>query len=305
MKRILCVAFLAMVLGACNQHNKTHQAIVADLTATDIKTGLDKVEEKQEEQKENLDSIVKAQQQPSVNTPSKEPKANPDWDKKIIKIATVSLELKDFNAYNKNIHQNLKAYGAYISKEEQTQTNDATQNSITIKVPVDRFEDLMNSFSSDGIKLLEKKITTEDVTGEVIDTKGRIETKKQVRQQYMELLKQAKNMKDILEVQNEINSITEEVEAAGGRVQYLVHQAAYSTIHLKYLQYTSGAKPVEEEPGFLSKLKEAFKSGGSTIANLAIFLTNLWPLILLAAISWMVIKRWNKSKQPIKQDTAV
>jgi len=305
MKQLLCLAFMVMILCSCNNSPSTKAIIAVEEPQLDNKAGLDKSDRKQKSGNAATDSTRTVNGEQNANAPSKDPKANPDWDKKIIKTANVSLELKDFNAYNKGIHQNLKAYGAYIAQEEQTQTSDATQNTITIKVPVDRFEDLMNSFSGDGIKLLEKKITTEDVTGEVIDTKGRIETKKQVRQQYMELLKQAKNMKDILEVQNEINGITEEVEAAGGRVQYLVHQAAYSTIHLKYLQYTNGIKPVDEEPGFLSKLKEAFKSGGTAIANLALLLANIWPAILIAAIGYLAIKRRQKNRQPTKQDAAV
>ncbi len=302
MKQITCMAFMAMIAIACHNVKKEKAVTISDVQLSDSKN----VYRKEERQKTEYATDTVAKQVPTTTAPSSTtPKANPDWDKKIIKTANVSLELKDFNGYNNSVHQSLKAYGAYIAQEEQTQIDNATQNIITIKVPVDRFEDLMNTFSGDGIKVLEKKITTEDVTGEVIDTKGRIETKKQVRQQYMELLKQAKSMKDILEVQNEINGITEEVEAAGGRVQYLVHQAAYSTIHLKYFQYTNGIKPVDEQPSFLTKLKEAFKSGGNGIAGLAIFLTNIWPFILVVVAAWIAMKKRNKNRIPIKEDTAV
>lgn len=296
MKQFFCIAIGAMMIFSCNNLDKK---ISSNNDTQKQKTGI-APSDKQEDKRAITDSTVKKYEGENKNPASKEPKANPDWEKKIIKTANVSLELKDFNAYNKNIHQNLKAYSAYIAQEEQTQTDGIMQNVVTIKVPVDRFDDLMNTFSGEGIKVMERKITTEDVTGDVIDTKGRIETKKQVRQQYMELLKQAKNMKDILEVQSEINGITEQVEAAGGRVQYLVHQAAYSTINLKYFQYTNGSKTVDEEPSFFSKLKEAFKSGGYAIANLALLLANIWPIVLIAFFGYLVLKRRNKSKQITK-----
>jgi hypothetical protein len=44
-------------------------------------------------------------------------------------------------------------------------------------------------------------------------------------------------MKEILQVQQEINSIQEQMESASGRINYLSHQSAYSTIHLQYFQY--------------------------------------------------------------------
>src|ERR1700743_2776377 len=46
-----------------------------------------------------------------------------DWDRKLMKNADVTLELKDFNSYNNKFHSGLKMYGAYIAQEDQTQNN--------------------------------------------------------------------------------------------------------------------------------------------------------------------------------------
>ncbi|WP_158638269.1 DUF4349 domain-containing protein [Panacibacter ginsenosidivorans] len=205
---------------------------------------------------------------------------NIDWDKKIIKNAHVTLELKDYNAYNSSLHNKLKSYGAYIAQEQETESDDQIANDITIKVPVEKFDDLMNSLPGDGIKVLEKTISTEDVTGEVVDTKARIEAKKEVRARYLDLLKQAKSMKDILEVQDEINGIQEDIESASGRVNYLTHAAAYSTINLKYYQFLNGIASKDIKPGFLSNVSEAFKTGSSVITNLILFFISIWPLVI-------------------------
>src|SRR3954467_10287046 len=95
---------------------------------------------------------------------------NDDWDKKIIKTARVTLELKDYKTFNTAIHDKLKRYGAYIAGEQQTESDTRIENILTIKVPVALFEDLMNGIGGVGIKVLEKTISTEDVTGEVVDT---------------------------------------------------------------------------------------------------------------------------------------
>jgi hypothetical protein len=220
----------------------------------------------------------------------------PDWDKKIIKTAHVTLELKDYNAYNNSIHSKVKSYGAYIAQEQQNETDDEITNEISIKVPVDKFEDMMNSLAGEGIKVIEKNITTEDVTGEVVDTKARMEAKKQVRDRYLELLKQAKTMKDILDVQQEINGIQEDIESAAGRVNYLVHSSAYSTINLKYYQYLNGITAKEAEPTFLSKMGNAFKAGGSVILNIVIGAVSIWPLILAAAFLIFYFKKRKVTK---------
>jgi len=222
-----------------------------------------------------------------------------DWDKKIIKTADIKLELKDYGNYNKTIHSNLKIYGAYIAKEEQSQLDGLLQNTVTIKVPVDRFDDLVNSFNGDGITVIEKKINTEDVTADYIDGKARLEAKKQVREQYLQLLKQAKNMKDVLTVQQEINNIQEEIESVNGRINYLSHQAAYSTINLNYYQYLFGKNPLNNHPTFITKIYDAFKDGFSLIGNLSIFIVTIWPLIVAAIVVVLIIKKkkWRTQKQ--------
>ncbi|HRI22249.1 MAG TPA: DUF4349 domain-containing protein [Panacibacter sp.] len=233
---------------------------------------------------------------PSQIFQSGQPAADPDWDKKIIKTAHVTLELDDYTAYNNAMHAKLKSYGAYMAQEQQSQTDEQITNEIAIKVPVDKFDDLMNSLSGDGIKVLEKNISTEDVTGEVIDTKARMEAKKQVRDRYLELLKQAHTMKDILEVQGEINSIQEDIESAASRVDYLVHASAYSTINLKYFQYLNGTTAYDAEPSFFSELSGAFKDGVSVISNLLLFVISIWPLIIGGVILILYFKKWKVKK---------
>ena len=221
---------------------------------------------------------------------------NDDWDKKIIKTARVSLELKDYKSFNTTIHDKLKRYGAYIAGEQQTESDTRIENVLTIKVPVALFEDLMNGIGGEGIKVLEKSVSTEDVTGEVVDTKSRIEAKKQVRDKYMELLKQAKTMKDILAVQEEINNIQEDLEDASGRVGYLSHSAAYSTINLTYYQYLNGNSAITAEPSFLTKIKEAFATGGTIISNILLFLISVWPLVLAGGVLLFYIRKGKLKK---------
>ncbi len=140
-------------------------------------------------------------------------------------------------------------------------------------------------------KIIEKKITTEDVTGEVVDTKSRLQTKEQMRLKYLEFLKQSKNMEDVLKVQSEINDIQEEIESASGRVNYLSHQSALSTINLTFYQPMAGYNPNNDNPGFGTKLMIAFKNGSNFIADIFIGTVSIWPLFLLAIIAWIFFKR--------------
>ena len=101
------------------------------------------------------------------------PPAYPDWDKKIIKTADLHIEVKDFQRYTSRLHNAVKASGGYIAQEQQAQTAAEIDNTVSIKVPVDRFDDLLQQLPSDSDRLMEKKVTSEDVTMEFVDTRIR------------------------------------------------------------------------------------------------------------------------------------
>lgn len=222
------------------------------------------------------------------------PKSIPDWNKKIIKTANLEIELKDYKVFDTYIHQNTKNYGAYIATEQQYETELSLSNSIAIKVPVEKFEQMVNDIAGKGDKVLTKQIASEDVTGEFVDTKARIETRKMLRNKYNEFMNRAKNMEEALAVQSEINSITEEIESASGRVQYINAEAAYSTINLKYTQPFAGAKPATEDNGFFAKAGYAFKQGWSFIVSALVAIISVWPLLIAGILVFIFYKRNKK-----------
>src|SRR5690242_18453510 len=113
-------------------------------------------------------------QQPNPSQPI----PNPDWDKKIIKIADLNLEVKDYNSFYAATREKIRSFGGYVAQEEQQQSDYKLENVITIKVPVDQFDNALTQITTGVEKVNEKKISSQDVTGEYIDTKSRIEAKK-------------------------------------------------------------------------------------------------------------------------------
>ena len=227
----------------------------------------------------------------STNTNTPPAVANIDWDKKIIKTATVKYEVKSFDQFNKDVREKVKKFGGYVAQEDNYQHEDRREVSLIIKVPVEQFETMMNDMQGKDMKQIERTIKTEDVTGEVIDTKSRLEAKKQMRLKYLEFLKQSKNMEEVLTVQNEINDIQEEIESAQGRVQYLTKQSAYSTINLNFYQPLEGFKAPVNDDSFWHKTGEAFSRGGEIIKVLVLLLITIWPLLLILLGGVVVWKR--------------
>ena len=303
MNFIRITAFIAvtMIAFACTTRDSKRSS---EVMTPNKDIGL--VDEKDEEESVssngfNTDSTIRQQQSPpgdkqKQQQQQKEPAIKPDWDKKIIKTATLNLEVKDYNTFYTSLREKVRAAGGYIAQEEQSQSDYKIENSLIIKVPVDQFDNAVVQFTANTEKINEKKISSQDVTTEVIDTKSRMEAKKQVRLRYMDLLKQAKNMEEILSVQSEINGIQEEIESAAGRIEYLGHSSSFSTINLTYYQILNSSAKDTNNPSFGTKLSSAFRTGWSWMGDLFVGLVSVWPLFLIIFIGVIIYKRTKLQK---------
>lgn len=297
----MAVFAMSIIFIACNTQHPQQMRVQNDEleTTTADTTALGAFNTPQTSTEKNEQNKAEDKKQINQTTTNNIPPYNPDWNKKIIKTADIQLQLDDYKKFNTNIRSSLKNFGAYIADEKQTENDYRIENLLTIKVPVDQFDNLVNSFAGNGIKITEKNISSEDVTGEVVDTKARMQAKMAVRDKYLQLLKQAKNMNEILQVQNEINNIQEDIEAANGRVNYLQHASAYSTVNLNYFQYINGGSADDEKPDFFTKLSRAFSTGTSVITNLILFCISIWPIILIIISTVVYLKR-SRLKKPAK-----
>jgi len=300
MKKIFIALTVIALSISCKNENKSKNDSLA-VVETDLKT-IEKYNPQGDLNKSGIvgnisDTIAAPQEEPGKAKKNQQaPLTKQDWDKKIIKTANLNLEVKDYNAYNSSLREKLKQFGGYIAQEEQSQSEYKIENILTIKIPVDQFDDAVTSISLNVEELNEKKITSEDVTTEVIDTRSRLEAKKQVRLRYLDLLKQAKNMEEILSVQSEINGIQEQIESAAGRMEYLQHSSSFSTIHLTFYQVLNGAAIDSDKPTFLTRITNAFRFGWNWIGELSIAIVSIWPLLLAVFGIIIFYKRTNRSK---------
>jgi hypothetical protein len=216
-----------------------------------------------------------------------------DWDKKIVKNASLNAEVKDYKTFSQQLNEKVKKYGGYVSQEEQSQSEYQVQSSVVIKVPVDQFENAINDLTKDVTTLNEKHISSDDVTTQLVDGKSRLEAKKQVRFRYLDLLKQAKNMGEILTVQKEINDIQEEIELVNGRINTLSHESAMSTIHFTFFQVLNASAKAagQKAPVFLDKVKTAFGNGWYWIEEIFVGIVSIWPLFTIIILGIWFFRR--------------
>ena len=280
-----------MMLHACS-NNSGHEKLSSEIRLDEIATDKNDFEQQVADTSAPVRNVA-----PKMETTRQE--EHIDWDKKIIKTADVNLEVKDFALFSKQVKEKTRRFGGYTAEEKQEQTDYKIETALVIKVPVQLFDDAITDLMTGAEKINEKTITSNDVTAEYFDTRSRTEAKKQVRLRYLDLLRQAKNMEEILNVQSQINSIQEDIESAEGRLQYLGHASSYSTINLRFYQVLNVSAKDDAKPTFAAKLSQAFHSGWNWVGDFFIGLVSVWPLFLIIFSAIILYKRFRT--QRIKQ----
>jgi hypothetical protein len=203
-------------------------------------------------------------------------------ERKLIKTGELSFETSDAKKTKSAIDAICKELNAYSSSENQNKYDDKIQYYQTIRVTADKFDLLIGKIESEALEIETKNINAQDVTEEFIDVEARLKTKKDLEVRYREILKQAKTVRDILSIEDQIASVRSEIESMEGRLKYLNNQVSYSTLNVSYYE------TIGTDFGFGSKLGKAVSSGWDYFLIFLVGLVNVWPfLILLAVLVWL------------------
>lgn len=199
----------------------------------------------------------------------------PQTEKKLIKTGNINLEIENLSESILKVEEWISSYGGYISNSSNSEKN-AWFN---IKIPSSKFDDAMNSACSLG-KVLNHSENTEDVSEQYYDLESRLQNKKTMKSKLEGYLSNAKDIKDLLEIERELNSVISDIDSMEGRLKRLSNQVEYSTITIN-LQLPSN----HSENGFIfPDLKNGFSNFLSNFLNFLIGFVKIFFLVILCGI---------------------
>jgi hypothetical protein len=216
---------------------------------------------------------------------------------KLIRTADARIEVKKYDESKQVIDSIVKHSNAYISSENETKYETRTQNRLVIRTPAENFDNLLNSLLEVAERIESKSIEVKDVTEEYIDIEARLESKRQLEQRYLSLLEKAKNVKDILEIESNLNGVREEIESKQGRLNYLQNQIALSTITLTYFKELP--IPLTQRAKFTFRMSKGFVEGWNMFLSVIVGVAYLWVFIIIAVagIFFWRFKKKRKTKE--------
>lgn len=237
-----------------------------------------------------VDSTAAAVEEPSSNdSESSLEKIEPQ----IIKNGDLRFETSDLEKTYEIVQNAVKKNEGIIQNDNEGKDYETYFRTLTIRIPSKNFDSFIEEIST-GVNYFDRKeISSNDVTEEYIDVVSRIKTKKALEERYLELLKKATKVSEMLEVERQLSEIREEIEAKEGRLKYIKNRVSMSTITLEI--YKTDAQKSGATVSFGSKIINAIKSGFNGISSFFIWLIGIWPfIVILVAIIYFIRKRFKK-----------
>lgn len=215
--------------------------------------------------------------------------SNQEIERKLIKTGNINFETEDIKRSRILIDGLLTKYGAYINNENENSYERRLEQYLVVKIPKNAFDDFMNELVS-GVKHVNSKhVDIQDVTEEFIDITARLKVKKEAEQTYLRLLDTAKNVREVLDIQNQIQDIRAEIESIEGRLRYIDSAVNYSTLNISMYQIISAGN-ITPSISFFTKVFSSLKDGFNMFLDMIIAILNLWVFIILIVVIALLIK---------------
>jgi conjugal transfer/entry exclusion protein len=225
-------------------------------------------------------------------------------DQKIIKTGNLSLTVaKAANAAARieSITTDLKGY---VQSSSVSELPDGTHSgNITVRVPADQFETALTQIKATATVVKEENVSGQDVTEQYTDLQARLHNAQAQEATYLEVLKQAHTVEDILKVQEQLGIIRGDIESMQGQIKYLTNVTSYSTISVDVEEEPTINAPTKEfRPLDLIKqsvqtLIDAFQALAAGLIKLLIIGGGLLlPLALIVWIIYLIAKTLAKKR---------
>ena len=236
-------------------------------------------------------------------------------ERKIIRNANLTVEVTSPSDSQHKIVSIAESHQGFVVTSEATQraSEDRTKPEMTVtlsvRVPAAQFNQVMEEIRAVGARVIQEKVTGQDVTEEFMDLDARIKNQKALELQFLEIMKRAGKVDDALSVQRELAEVRTEIEKLEGRRRFLENQSSLSTINVTLQPPTQ----IVNATGFWYSVRSAFSDGVDVAAGIVLFVIRaviaLVPIMVLIVLPLALIVRLGlkvmRRRRPLSEPAAV
>ena len=207
--------------------------------------------------------------------------------RKIIFNATVALDVKDVAAAFNRASAIARESGGYVERSSFEGSSGDRKGSatVTLRVPVDRYQDTLGALRTmDGATVRQEGTKSNEVTEQYTDLQSRLRNLQSTEVQYLELLKQAKTIQEILTVNDRVNSVRSQIEQIQGRLKVLDAATELATVDVTLAPVVAARADSDGPRSFGTAFADAWESSLDVARNVA----NAGAVVAVASI-WLAV----------------
>jgi len=216
-------------------------------------------------------------------------------DRKMVSNATLTVQVErdKFSVAFDQALQLADKYGGYVvtSQSHASAEEGVLRNgTVTLRVPATSFTQALRDASALG-KVQTRQIDSQDVTEEYVDLEARLENDRVQEKALQDLLTQAKNVNEVLQVRNVLTNLQQEMEQIQGRLKYLDEHTSFSTLTISVFEEGEQVAATGSGWGFTNALRDSVYAFVQTLNGMIVGLGGALPVLILLAVAAYVIWR--------------
>ena len=204
-------------------------------------------------------------------------------ERKLIISVDLSVNSKDIEKSYKSIEEKVKEYKGYFENIDSYKY----RYFIALRIPKDNLYNFLE-FIENNQNVQNKNINTEDITENYYDIENRIKNREALLYKFRSYLKEAKNIEEILSVEDRINNLTYEIERMKGNFENLTSLIEYSKVNITIKNPEAMRRNVNFYDKFLYTINFLKYFFSSIIFFLIGFVAIAIPIVLLLALFYYI-----------------
>ena len=175
--------------------------------------------------------------------------------------------------------------------------------SYTLRVPSERFQELMGTLSEIG-NVPYTHVYTENVSAQYYDTQARMEAYKAQEARLLEMMDRAESVDDLISIESRLSDLRYEIESLQTSLNHWDRRVAYSSVYLELQEVREYTQDTPVQLGFGERLGRAFRSGihgfVAFCQDAILWLAESLPALVLIALVLVVLLAVRKNRKKKK-----
>ena len=209
---------------------------------------------------------------------------------KLIRRVNIDAETEDLDALLADLRGQIGALDGYIENQElyngSAYASYRSRNaSLTIRIPADKLDSFVQQVKGES-NVVSYNESQEDVTLTYVSTESRIKALETEQARLLELLAQAQNMSDLLEIEARLTDVRYELESVTSQLLVLANKVDYATVRL-YISQVKEFTEVEEQTVWqriATGFKQNLRDMGRGLEDFFVWIVTFSPQLVLAAV---------------------